>query len=218
MHVNIRLFPALILMTATGCGGGNDDPAALSQQVKKLEAQVNRMATSVEACRTSMRQVESTTSEADFHVKQVPKLTDDVEALKSQLAEAAKILKGVTTKDGYLVVPGMIVANDKGKPHCLVSNTGLTIFDAKGKRVGQLSYDEVARAMTATLNSHGTKSVALYAGDDRVAIGAYDSRADRPVGWAATVTKGGEVTVGRSESEVGHTSGTTSKRTRPVSK
>jgi hypothetical protein len=218
MHSSTRLLPALVLVAAAGCGGGNDNTAELSQKIKVLEAQVERMSASLEACRTSMRQVESTMGEADFQVNQVPNLARDVDALKIKVAESSKILQGVTSRDGYLMVPGVMVTDGKGKPRSLLSSTGLAIFDPSGRHIGQFAYDEAARAMTATLSGHGTKSVALYAGEDRVAIGAYDARKDRPVGWAATVTQAGEVTVGRSAGEVGRTSGTTSNRTRAVSK
>ena len=67
----------------------------------------------------------------------------------------------------------------------------------RGRRVGAMEYDEAGRAMSASLRGYGTKSVALYAGEDRVAIGAYDDRNDGVVGWAATVTPEGQVTAGR---------------------
>jgi hypothetical protein len=199
MRSIIRFIPALVLVVATGCGGGasNKQLNALVQRLQVVESRVERLAGSIESCRSSVQKIDSTLSDANFHSKQLPNLAREVDALKLKLAEASRILKGVSRKDEYLVLPGVMVADDKGNPRCLVSTTGLAIWDGTGRRVGQMEYDEAARAMTASLRGYGTKSVALYAGKDRVAIGAYDSRADGPVGWAATVSPEGEVTAGR---------------------
>jgi hypothetical protein len=44
-----------------------------------------------------------------------------------------------------------------------------------------------------------SNSVALYAGEDRAAIGAYGTNGDGHVGWAATVTPEGQVMAGKAE-------------------
>jgi hypothetical protein len=216
MHPTNRFIPALLLVVATGCGGG-DETALLVQRIKVLESQIERLGGSVQSCRAGLTQVEAKLVEAGFQADQVPNLVRDVESLKAQMGTTSK-----AQKDGFVVLPGVMVTDEKGNPRCLLTSTGLAILDSSGRRVGELQYDEAAQAATASLRGYGTKSVALYAGKDRVALGAYDSRADRPVGWAATVTPEGEVSVGRSGPNsvrnTGRNGGATNKRTRPVSK
>jgi hypothetical protein len=73
----------------------------------------------------------------------------------------------------------------------------MSIADKQGKSVCEIKYDEKTRAMSASLRGRKENSVALYAGQDRAAIGAYEANKDGLVGWAATVTPEGQVTAGR---------------------
>jgi hypothetical protein len=199
MCSTVRLIPALAIVVTTGCGGNEDqrELKSLIQRVQVVESQIERLAVGIESCREALRQVDTTLTDANFHIEQVPKLVRDLDAVKINLAEASDVLRGVSRKDDYLVLRGMMVADDKGNPRCLISTTGLAIWDGNGRRVGQMEYDEAERAMTASLRGYGTKSVALYAGEHRASLGAYDTRSNSPVGWAATVTPEGQVTAGR---------------------
>jgi hypothetical protein len=192
---------AVILTVVAGCGGDSEEEQAkirsLEQRILGVEAQLERATEGLASCRASVREIDQKLSDADFHINHVPQLVQDIDAMKGDLARTSKILQGVSRKDNMLVLGGMMVADDAGNPRCLVSASGLAIWDASGRRVGELEYDEAARAMSASLRGYGTKSVALYAGQDRVAIGAYDTRENGTVGWAATVNPEGQVSAGK---------------------
>ena len=92
---------------------------------------------------------------------------------------------------------GLLVSDQDGKSRISVSPQGMSISDKNGKSVCEIKYDEKTRAMSASLRGRKENSVALYAGQDRAAIGAYEANKDGLVGWAATVTPEGQVTAGR---------------------
>jgi hypothetical protein len=199
MRSATRIPLIVALAFVLGCGRG-DEPAAVESLVQRLqvvEARVERVSASIDSCRTSIRKIDETLADASFHLDQVPQLVRDVDAAKATLAESASLLQRVSVKDDLLVLRGLMVADEEGNPRCLVSTTGLAIWDADGRQVGTMQYDEAGRAMSASLKGYGTRSVALYAGEDRVAIGAYDNRDSGVVGWAATVSPEGKVTAGR---------------------
>jgi hypothetical protein len=153
----------------------------------------------IDSCRTSIRDLDKRFADANFHVDQVPKLVRQIDDAKASLAAASDLLQVISRKGDQLVVRGIVVADAAGNPRCFVSPLGMAVTDPKGQRVCEIQYDEKANAMTASLRGRKSNSVALYAGEDRAAIGAYDVRGNGMVGWAATVTPGGQVTAGKAE-------------------
>jgi hypothetical protein len=131
---------------------------------------------------------------------QVPKLRHDVDRAKTSLAEikgVSDLLKIVSRKGDDLVVRGIIVANGESNVRCLVSPAGLAVSDENGQPVCEVLYDEKAHTMSASLRGRKSNSVALYAGEDRAAIGAYGTKGNGHVGWAASVTPEGQVMAGK---------------------
>jgi hypothetical protein len=195
-------FLIVSLVGLVGCGGGRERELqqhvdALTQQMSVADAQITSLAERIDSCRSSIRQLDEKFKEASFHIDQLPELVREMDGIKTNLEGAADVLKVVSRKGDFLVARGLVVADDAGNPRCLVSPLGLVISDKQGQRVCEIQYDDKQNAMTASLRGRNRNSVALYAGEDRAAIGAYDVQGDGLVGWAASVTPGGQVTAGR---------------------
>ena len=150
-------------------------------------------------CKTAIRDLESEFQKRDFHIDQVPELVRDFKVLNAELDGLASRMSVIGRKGDKIVVSGVVVADKDGNSRISVSPVGMSISDKAGKSVCEIKYDEKARAMSASLRGRNENSVALYAGQDRAAIGAYESKKDGLVGWAATVTHEGQVTAGRAQ-------------------
>ena len=197
--MRVAAISAIILVSATGCGKESAQLETALRSLQQAETEIDKLSERLVQCKTTIRDLEMKFEQSNFHVDQVPELVRDFKKLKSELDGVTARTSVIGRNGDQVVVNGLIIAGKNGNARCVVSPLGLSISDENGKNVCEIKYDERARAMSASLRGRKQNSVALYAGQDRTAIGAYEAKKDGLVGWAATVTPEGQVTAGRAQ-------------------
>jgi hypothetical protein len=218
---------AVVLASLSGCAGNEEREEQLQaalERITSMEETLQKTNERISSLGISLRQLEKEVKQSESSIILLPELRKDVDGMAASLSnleslsdKASKILEIVAREGDRIVARGIIVADETGATRCMLSPTGLSIADEKGRGVCEIQYEAKARAMTASLRAQNSNSVTLYAGDDRAAIGAHGVRhgglaiehrnkkaetstslkllkENGEIGWAATVTPEGEVT------------------------